>query len=197
MAMLGDPRMLLGDWRGDAYAFGLGCLDAVGEKTAPLGRRALLVANRSEWLADTVERVVDAFGPAGVEVIARCEGARPNSPLEDVYRIQDEIEAAKADVIVAVGAGSTIDATKAALVLARLSPGVHDVNAFFGVGRVTERLAGASLTPFVAVETAASSGSHLTKYANVTDLAAGQKKLIVDLAIVPRAAVFDYSVTTS
>jgi len=192
-----QARKLLVDWRGDAYSFGLDCLDAVGEKTAPLGRRALFVANRSEWLADTVERVIDAFGPVGVEVVARCEGARPNSPLEDVYRIQDEIEAAKADVIVAAGAGSTIDATKAAIVLACLSPGVHDVNPFFGVGRVTEKLGGTALTPLVAVETAASSGSHLTKYANVTDLAAGQKKLIVDMAIVPRAAVFDYSTTVS
>jgi alcohol dehydrogenase len=197
MLQLADARSLMKDWRGDAYAFGLDCLDAVGEKTAPLGSRTLLVANHAEWLSATVEHVVNALGAAGVQVVARCEGAKPNSPLEDVYRIQDEMEAAKADVVVAVGAGSTIDATKAALVLARLSLGVHDVNPFFGVGRVTEKLAGVELAPLVAVETAASSGSHLTKYANVTDLAAGQKKLIVDMAIVPRAAVFDYSVTTS
>jgi alcohol dehydrogenase len=44
---------------------------------------------------------------------------------------------------------------------------------------------------------AASSGAHLTKYANITDLARGQKKLIVDEAIVPPRAVFDYDVTTT
>src|SRR4030042_1377414 len=47
----------------------------------------------------------------------------------------------------------------------------------------------------VAVQTAASSGAHLTKYSNITDLVTGQKKLIVDEAIVPPAAVFDYGVT--
>ena len=47
----------------------------------------------------------------------------------------------------------------------------------------------------VAVQTAASSGAHLTKYSNITDPVTGQKKLIVDEAIVPPASVFDYGVT--
>jgi alcohol dehydrogenase class IV len=47
------------------------------------------------------------------------------------------------------------------------------------------------------VQTAASSGAHLTKYSNITDLATAQKKLIVDEAIVPPRAVFDYAVTLS
>jgi alcohol dehydrogenase len=44
---------------------------------------------------------------------------------------------------------------------------------------------------------AASSGAHLTKYANVTDMGKAQKKLIVDDAIVPARAVFEYAVTAS
>jgi alcohol dehydrogenase class IV len=47
------------------------------------------------------------------------------------------------------------------------------------------------------VQTASSSGAHLTKYSNITDLETGQKKLIVDEAIVPPRAVFQYDVTTS
>ena len=53
----------------------------------------------------------------------------------------------------------------------------------------------ASLVPLIAVQTAASSAAHLTKYSNVTDIATGQKKLIVDDAIVPQRAVFDYQIT--
>jgi len=44
---------------------------------------------------------------------------------------------------------------------------------------------------------AASSGAHLTKYANVTGVGKAQKKLIVDDAIVPARAVFEYAVTTT
>jgi len=51
------------------------------------------------------------------------------------------------------------------------------------------------LTPHVAIQTAASSAAHLTKYSNITDIATGQKKLIVDEAIVPAYPVFDCEVT--
>jgi len=54
---------------------------------------------------------------------------------------------------------------------------------------------GKKLTPHVAIQTASSSGAHLTKYSNITDIESGQKKLIVDEAIVPVQPVFDYAVT--
>jgi alcohol dehydrogenase class IV len=62
---------------------------------------------------------------------------------------------------------------------------------------VTQALAdsGKNLRPFVAIQTAASSGAHLTKYSNITDVDTGQKKLIVDEAVVPARPVFDYQVT--
>ncbi len=67
------------------------------------------------------------------------------------------------------------------------------------MGRLTAMLAGgtATLLPMVAVQLASSSGAHLTKYANVTDIATSQKKLIVDDAIVPKRALFDYMTTVS
>ena len=190
-------RRLLEEWKGESYAFGLDVLSVAGEKTASLGRRALLVANDSAWMAETVAVVTQALNFDRVEVVRRVVGSAANTPLEDVYRIQDAIQQARPDVIVAIGAGSTIDAVKAASVLAALSPGRHEAGPFLGVGQVTKALGGKALIPLVAVETAASSGSHLTKYANVTDMAARQKKLIVDEAIVPKAAVFDYSVTVT
>jgi alcohol dehydrogenase class IV len=97
-------------------------------------------------------------------------------------------------VIVSFGGGSTIDCTKAAEVLRTLGGSIED---YFGVGLVTAKLqsTGRKLTPHVAIQSAASSGAHLTKYSNITDLKGGQKKLIVDNAIVPERAIFDYAVT--
>ena len=68
--------------------------------------------------------------------------------------------------------------------------------------RLLEALVGATdrsplLSPVVAIQMAASSSAHLTKYSNITDVGTGQKKLIVDDAIVPSLAIFDYSVTQS
>ena len=84
-------------------------------------------------------------------------------------------------------------------ILATLGEGRPEIDPFFGVGQVTGacQRSGRSLMPVVAVMMASSSGAHLTKYSNITDLAAGQKKLIVDEAIVPPRAVFDYDVTTT
>ena len=56
---------------------------------------------------------------------------------------------------------------------------------------------GKKLYPLIAVQTSASSGAHLTKYSNITDPVAGQKKLIVDEGIVPPASLFDYDTTAS
>jgi len=51
--------------------------------------------------------------------------------------------------------------------------------------------------PVLAIMMAASSGAHLTKYSNISDPVIGQKKLIVDEAIVPPRCIFDYDVTTT
>jgi alcohol dehydrogenase len=71
------------------------------------------------------------------------------------------------------------------------------IDDYFGTGLVTAALerGKAALAPHVAIQAAASSGAHLTKYSNITDISTGQKKLIVDNAIVPTRAIFDYGVT--
>jgi len=108
----------------------------------------------------------------------------------------EELKTTDADVIVCLGGGSTIDAAKSAEVLRTLGGGVDE---YFGVGKVGDKLkaTGKKLTPVVAIQTAASTGAHLTKYSNITDLKSGQKKLIVDPVITPARAIFDYDITLS
>jgi len=135
--------------------------------------------------APFVKTIVDSLAAAGVQVVGEIDGARPNAPREDLARITAELTALDSDVN---------DATKAAEVLRTLG---GDIEAYFGTGLVTQSLAksGKKLAPHMAIQTAASSGAHMTKYANITDVATGQKKLIVDEAIVPARPVFDYEVT--
>ena len=199
-------RDLLREFKGDSYAFGAGALARTGELASQLGQRAAIIVPShpgSEGISSQVERSLES---AGVVLVGRMKGARPNAPREDVFRLASELQELSTEVIVAIGGGSNIDAAKAAGVLAILGGPISN---YFGTGRVTEFLARAfgleglsprarkSLTPLVAVQTASSSGAHLTKYSNVTDLKTGQKKLIVDEAIIPPRAVFQYDVTTS
>jgi len=145
----------------------------------------------SEKLIETVRA---SLAGAGVEILGEIKGAAPNAPREDLLRITEALKSLAPSVIVCLGGGSTLDATKAAEVLRTLG---GDIDDYFGTGKVTEKLqmTGKTLTPVVAIQTAASSGAHLTKYSNITDVSTGQKKLIVDEAIVPARAIFDYDVT--
>lgn len=119
---------LLKNFRGTTYAFGSGALDQVGVYTSQLGKSALVVGNTGKTRV-VVEEVIQSLNHHGIDVIKAVPGAQPNTPAQDVYRIADEIRDTQPDVLVAVGGGSTIDAVKAAAVLAVLG---GDVERFFG-----------------------------------------------------------------
>lgn len=183
------------------YTFGVGCLDKVGTIAAGYGKTALVVSNAT-YMKPVADKVVASLRDAGVSVSGGvvAPDAKPNAPREDVYRLTTYVLQFKPDSIVAIGGGSTIDACKAASMLASLGAQVSpEIDMYFGTGKVSEHLArtGVAMVPVIAVETSASSGAHLTKYSNITDPVAGQKKLIVDSAIAPANPVFDYEVTCS
>lgn len=194
MANFEKAQALLREFKGDKYLHGMGVLSQVGNVTARLGKHAALVRDIFPGADSHVETITASLAGAGVELLGEVEGARPNAPREDLARITGEVVELDPDVIVSFGGGSTIDAAKAAEVLRTLGGDIED---YFGTGLVTKALteSGQTLTPHVAIQTASSSGAHLTKYSNITDVKTGQKKLVVDEGVVPVQPVFDYSVT--
>jgi alcohol dehydrogenase class IV len=194
MSTFDKARQLLREFKGDAYLHGMGVLPQVGKVTAKMGKRAALVRDVFPGADAFVKTIKESLAAAGVELLGEIKGAGPNAPREDLARITAELTALDPDVIVGFGGGSTLDAVKSAEVLRTLGGSIED---YFGTGLVTQALAdsGKNLRPFVAIQTAASSGAHLTKYSNITDVDTGQKKLIVDEAVVPARPVFDYEVT--
>ncbi len=192
---------LLAEWKGDSYVHGLGVLDQVGPLAAQFGKRSLVVSNTT-YMKPIADRVVEYLKAAGVELAGGviAPDAKPNAPREDVYRLESYILHTKPDSIVVIGGGSAIDAVKAANALAALGGKVTpEIDHYFGTNVVSDALAStkATLIPVIAVQTSASSGAHLTKYSNITDPVVGQKKLIVDNALVPTVGLFDYETTIS
>ena len=194
MDFFGKARELLNEFKGNAYLFGTGVLPDLGKRVAQAGTKAALVRDTFKDSDNFVQTIRDSLQSSEVELAAEIKGARPNCPREDLFRITEELKTAAPDVVISFGGGSTIDAAKAAEVLRTLGGRIDD---YFGVGLVTKALKdrGKTLTPHMAIQTVASSAAHLTKYSNITDIATGQKKLIVDEAIVPAHPVFDYEVT--
>jgi len=201
-------RELLTEWKGDSYIFGLGVLNRVGRAAKEFGSSTLLVGSKSKWAQALIETIVGSLQKEEIS-FNMVTGARPNCPREDLYRISLQISLFKPDSVIALGGGSTIDAVKAASVLATYSPAdvsrvlsvdwdkAGSIDPYFGMGIVTriKQATDRDIVPVIAVQTASSSAAHLTKYSNITDPLIGQKKLIVDDAITPKRAIFDYGVT--
>ena len=194
MSLFDQARALLSEFKGDTYLYGAGILPQVGKVIASQGARPALVRDTFPGSDAFAQTIHDAAAAAGVPMVGEVAGAGPNAPREDLFRIADSLKILEPDVVISFGGGSTIDATKAGEVLRTLGGGIDD---YFGTGQVTQALAdsGKVLTPHVAIQTASSSGAHLTKYSNITDVSTGQKKLIVDEGVVPARPVFDYEVT--
>ncbi|MCF7954151.1 MAG: iron-containing alcohol dehydrogenase [Spirochaetales bacterium] len=200
MDLRDKAKQLLKDWKGDSYTFGLGVLNEIGTVAKGFGSKALVVSE--DMFKDINDRVLASLKEAGVSVVPDyiVNGAKPNAPREDVYRLESCILHFQPDSLIVIGGGSGIDAVKAANVLYTLgAANSPEIEEYFGTGMVTEALkrTGKKQLPVIAVQTSASSGAHLTKYSNITDPVEGQKKLIVDEAVVPQAPLFDYEVTTT
>src|SRR6056297_706419 len=187
-------REQLKSFKGSEYLYGRDVLAKVGKVVQKYGKRAVWVRDAFPGSEAFLHTIRESLAAAGVTILSEVDGAGPNVPREDLYRITGELRNQNPDVLLSFGGGSTIDATKAAEVLRTLEGDVED---YFGMGKVTEAVEklGKNLTPHVAIQSAASSGAHLTKYSNITDVASGQKKLVVDESIVPTYPVFDYQVT--
>ncbi|MFW6189460.1 MAG: iron-containing alcohol dehydrogenase [Planctomycetota bacterium] len=188
-------RGLIRRFKGDRYAFGLGAIEQAGDLAGQLGGRFFIVRGHSCEGNGMLNGLKTAFEQDGLPIVGECMGAAPNSPIEDVERVRDRIVEAEPDAVVGLGGGSLIDALKGSVVLADLGGTCEDC---YGVDRVTQKMEQAGvdrLTPILAVMTASASAAHLTKYANITNTATMQKKLFIDEAVVPPAALFDYRAT--
>ncbi len=187
-------RSLLKEFKGENYIFGIDCLERAGELAVPFGRKTLLITNLGNRSEEDFTRLIHSLEEESLEVIGPVRSARPNAPREDVSKLVGDMKKANPDSVVVVAGGSGIDAAKAAVVLAILG---GDVEEYFGVGKVTDKMAstGKKLLPLIAVQTSSSSSAHITKYSNITDFKRAQKKLIVDEAIIPPKALFDYRLT--
>jgi alcohol dehydrogenase class IV len=199
---LSRARAMLREFKGDDYVFGLDCVEEIGRLTEQVGKRATVVAGGygKDWGRPIHDALIGSLAAAGVGIAGDLiPGCRPNAPREDVLRIRDAIAERKPDFVLVAGAGSTIDAAKCAAAMVVLGDAHPDFEEYFGVGQVTKLLEaeGRAMLRLVAVQYASSSAAHLTKYSNITDPATAQKKLIVDEAVVPEKALFDYRVTAS
>ncbi len=197
-----EARTLLSEFRGEKYVFGVDCFTRLGQLARSLGRRVSVITSGvgKAWGQRLHDATCRSLAEAGVELAGELiPGVAPNAPFGDVYRLADELASQRADAVVTVGGGSNLDATKAAMAWWTLRDHCDVLESYFGAGKVTAMLdaTGRSLPDLLGVQIAAGSSSHLTKYSCVTNMETHQKYIIIDPAIVPSRALFDYRMTCS
>ncbi|NII69271.1 iron-containing alcohol dehydrogenase [Microbacterium ulmi] len=166
--------------------FGAGRRAAIAPMTAELGRRALIVVDPFLATSPELAQLVDALAAAGVESAVYSDVV-PELPTRGIAACADAARAFGADVLIAVGGGSSIDMAKTCAVLTAHGGRVSD---YYGERRVPGPVA-----PIIAVPTTAGTGSEVTPVAVVTDETRQVKVGISSPYLIPRIAICDPELT--
>ena len=148
--------------------FGAGSIDA---PAAFNGKRVAIVTDPIMLKNGIAESAAGLVGCGREAIYDKIE---PDPTLEQVAETCKFVESINAEVVVAIGGGSAIDTVKAVVLVL----GGKDRKLFF-----------------VAIPTTAGTGSEVTNYTVIKDVAAGRKIPIADDRIVPDMAILDYTLT--
>ena len=170
--------------------FGEGQLSHLGEELRKYGRRVLLTyGGGSIKRIGLYDRVIEELRNAEMEVF-ELSGIEPNPRIESVREGAQICKDNNIDVLLAVGGGSTIDATKFMAAGACVD---HDPWEFFGAGaKPIERA-----LPIVTILTLSATGSEMDSGGVISNLATQDKLGRMAPAMLPKVSFLDPTLTYS
>ncbi|MCA9067129.1 MAG: iron-containing alcohol dehydrogenase, partial [Planctomycetaceae bacterium] len=168
--------------------FGQGTLGRLGELTAELGKRVLLVTDRGLRDAGHEERALHTLGSAGLAVKV-FDDVHPNPTTDDVQRGLTIAREHQTDVIVGLGGGSSMDCAKGINFLLTNGGQMED---YWGVGKATK-----PMLPMIAVPTTAGTGSEAQSFALIANSQTHMKMACGDKKAACKVAILDPDLTIS
>ena len=165
--------------------FGSGRIAEAGEHILKYGKRCLMVTTPDAPLQALYERVKNILTNAGVEV-AHFDGVIPNPTTETSAAGSKMALEFKADVILGLGGGSSMDAAKAIAVEA-----THKGSAWDYLFYKEPAPEPSKVLPVVAVSTTSGTGSQVTQVSVITNSAERDKSALYNPAIFPKLAIVD------
>lgn len=173
--------------------FGAGSLARLGEVVTQKGKRALVVTGGGSVKRNgTFGRAVASLEAVGVAVV-ECAGIEPNPRITSVARGAQIARDEKCDVVIALGGGSTMDASKVIAAAVYYDGNPWDM-IFHGQEKPhvpTQAL------PLVTVPTLAATGSEMNCGAVISNAETSVKSFIMNECLYPFAAVVDPELTLS
>lgn len=171
--------------------FGPGSLARLGEAAATLGKKALIVTGGgSVKRSGTFDRAIANLKTSGVD-FAECTGVEPNPQISSVARGAEIVRREGCDIIVALGGGSTMDASKA-IAAAALYDG--DPWNLIAHGQADWHKPTKAL-PVVTVPTLAATGSEMNAGAVISNAQTRIKSFVQAECLFPRFAIVDPELT--
>jgi len=165
--------------------FGCGRVNEVGEVVAKFGKCCLLATVPSFHAIEPVlEKVKASLKAAGVEV-SHFDGVVPNPTTESITAGAEMAKAHKADVILGLGGGSSMDSAKAIAVEATHKGTCWDY-LWFSKTQPTEKT-----LPVITVTTTSGTGSQVTQVAVLTNTKKRDKSAIYNPIVFPRVSIVD------
>lgn len=170
--------------------FGENQLGNLAKELLKFGRRVLMTyGGGSIKRIGLYDRVVSELQAAGIELY-ELSGIEPNPRIESVRKGTEMCKEHNIDVLLAVGGGSTLDATKFMAAGACVD---HDPWEFFGANaKPIERA-----LPIVTILTLAATGSEMDSGGVISNLATGDKLGRLAPALQPRVSFLDPTLTYS
>lgn len=170
---------------------GKGAIEEIANEIVARGFRKTLVCSDPDLIKFNVTgKVLSVLDKAKIpyEVYS---GIKPNPTIENVKNGVKAFKNSKADCIVAVGGGSSIDTAKAIAVIAN-NPEFADVRSLEGVAPTKNKC-----VPIIAVPTTAGTAAEVTINYVITDAEKDRKMVCVDVHDIPVVAVVDPDMMSS
>jgi alcohol dehydrogenase class IV len=172
-----------------AIHVGAGCRHGIATAIQAMGaQRVLLVTDEFLVRSGVIEGFLAQFQSAGLAT-AVFDAVQPDPTDQNVAAGVAAFRAHDADIVVAVGGGSPIDAAKV-IAASYSNPGKLDQ--FQGYYRIAK-----PGPPVIAVPSTAGTGSEATKVAVITDTSRHVKMMMLDAHLMPRAAFVDFELSMS
>jgi alcohol dehydrogenase class IV len=168
--------------------FGVGERKKLPEMMKQLGcKRAVLVCDKVLLEIGTAKELADMS--EGM-IVGIYDGTRPNPTVDNVDQCAALIRESKADCVIALGGGSSIDCAKAA---AAVAPVNETIKKYHGTG---VPLPGQGL-PLIAIPTTAGTGSEVTAVSVLSNEETGVKAPLLSPLFYAKIAIVDPELTYS
>ena len=164
---------------------GAGCICEIpGEITRRGLNKAFVCSDPDLVKFGVTQKVLDVLNAAGI-AYELYSNIKPNPTIENVQTGVAAFKASKADVIIAIGGGSSMDTAKAIGIIIA-NPEFEDVRSLEGVAPTKN-----PSVPIIAVPTTAGTAAEVTINYVITDVEKKRKFVCVDVHDIPVVAVVD------